>query len=102
LVRIDGVTSDISERKKTEKEMERSFSILEATIESTADGILLADFNGKIVRYNNKFVELWQIPAEILESRDDERAIGFVLNQLINPGEFISKIKELYIHQKEK
>ena len=58
LIRIDGVTSDISERKRAEKELEKSFSILEATIESTADGILVADFNGKIVRFNKKFVEL--------------------------------------------
>ncbi|MEO8765660.1 MAG: PAS domain S-box protein [Ginsengibacter sp.] len=101
LTRIDGVTSDISERKKAEKELERSFSILEATIESTADGILVVDFNGKIVRYNNKFVELWQIPQEILSSGDNERAIGFVLSQLTSAEEFISKINELNINLKE-
>ncbi|MEO6328994.1 MAG: ATP-binding protein [Ginsengibacter sp.] len=96
-----GFSIDISDRKKAEQELERSISILEATIESTADGILVADFNGKIVRFNNKFVELWRIPKEILSSRDDEKAIAFVLDQLVNPEEFISKVKELYIKKND-
>jgi PAS domain S-box-containing protein len=98
LVRIDGVTRDISERKQTESELERSFSILEATIESTADGILVGDLNGRIVRFNKMFVELWGIPQQILDFQDDEKAIAFVLDQLKNPDEFLSKIKELYDH----
>src|ERR1035437_369012 len=101
LIRIDGVASDISERKRTEKELEKSFSILEATIESTADGILVVDLNGKIVRFNKKFVELWRIPQEILDTQDDEKAITFVLDQLTNPEEFVSKIKELYVQHKD-
>ena len=62
LIRMDGVTNDITLRKVAEQELERSFSILEATIESTADGILVADFNNRIIKYNNKFLELWRIP----------------------------------------
>jgi PAS domain S-box-containing protein len=101
LIQINGVTSDISERKRAEKELEESVSVLEATIESTADGILVADFYGKIVRFNKKFADLWCIPQEILDSQDDQKAIAFVLDQLINPGEFVSKIKELYVKQKD-
>ncbi|MEO6456566.1 MAG: ATP-binding protein [Ginsengibacter sp.] len=96
-----GFSIDISDRKKAEKELERSISILEATIESTADGILVVDFNGRIVRFNKKFVELWRIPENILATHNDEKAIAFVLDQLINPGEFLSKVKELYIKKNE-
>ncbi|MES1198051.1 MAG: PAS domain S-box protein [Chitinophagaceae bacterium] len=96
LLRIDGVTHDISERKQAEKKLEESFSILEATIESTADGILVIDFEGKIIRFNKKFVELWRIPKEILDMRDDNTAIAYVSDQLANPEEFVSGIKELY------
>lgn len=101
LIQIDGIASDISERKRIKKQLEESVSILEATIESTADGILLTDFNGKITRFNKKFVELSRIPQEILDMQDDEKAIGFILDQLLNPEEFLSKVKELYVKQHE-
>jgi len=101
LIRINGVTSDVTGRKQAEKELEASFSLLEATIESTADGILVVDFNGKIVRFNKKFTELWRIPQQILNQQDDEKAIAFVLDQLTNPEEFLSKVKELYVNQKD-
>ena len=31
--------------------------------------------------------------------QDDEKAIGFILDQLTNPEEFLSKVKELYVKQ---
>src|SRR5258706_3577547 len=99
LIRIDGVANDITHRKNVEKELEQSVSILAATIESTADGILVADFDGKIVRYNKKFIDLTRIPQEIMDMHNDERAIGFILDQLTNPEEFLSKVKELYIQK---
>ena len=95
LIRLDGVTNDITDRKIAEKKLEESVSILEATIESTADGILVADLNGKIIRFNKKFVEQWHIPAEILQTQDDNKAINYVLDQLTDPEKFLSKLKEL-------
>lgn len=81
---------------RTDKELEKSLSILEATLESTADGILVTDNNGKIIRFNNKFAELWRIPEYILDTRDDNAALSFVLDQLIDPESFLSKVKSLY------
>ena len=73
-------------------------SLLLATLEATADGILVVDHTGKIVRFNERFVNLWRIPQSILESGDDERAIGYVLSQLSDPDSFIDKVRELYAH----
>jgi len=101
LIGLNGVTNDITDRKIAEKNLSESISILEATIESTADGILVADLNGKIIRFNKKFVELWQIPAEILETKDDNKAINYVLDQLADPEKFLSKLKELQSRPKE-
>jgi PAS domain-containing protein len=65
LIRMDGVTHDISERKYAESELEKSFSLLEATLESTTDGLLVVDLNGNMVRFNNKLLELWRIPGPV-------------------------------------
>ena len=51
-----------AERKRTEYALERSNSILRATLESTADGIMVADPIGRITIFNNKFLQMWQIP----------------------------------------
>ncbi|MDP3772921.1 MAG: PAS domain-containing protein [Gemmatimonadales bacterium] len=70
--------------------------MLTAALESTADGILVVDDPGKIAKFNRKFVEMWHIPEEIIASRDDERAIQFVLDQLKDPEGFLRKVRELY------
>jgi len=74
----------------------RALSLLESTMESTADGIMVADGIGGIVRSNAKFREMWRIPDEIVASRDDEAALKFVLNQLKDPDAFISTVRALY------
>lgn len=78
------------------QDLEKSLSLIHATLESTADGILAVNTEGKIVLFNKKFVSMWGIPDEIIASRDDGKAIGFVLNQLKDPEAFLKKVKELY------
>jgi signal transduction histidine kinase len=74
----------------------RSLSMLKATLESTADGILVVDTSGKVVGHNQKFLDLWRIPAELVAAKDDERLIAYVLHQLRDPGSFTRRVKELY------
>jgi PAS domain S-box-containing protein len=93
-----GTLLDISERKQAERELERSRSLLEATLDSTADGILVVDTQGKITQYNKKFADLWSIPEAILARRDDEQVLSFVLDQLSKPEDFIQKVRDLYTH----
>ena len=73
-------------------------SLLTATLESTADGILVVDNHGRIARMNRKFAELWRIPASVLELRDDAKALEFVLRQLSDPDAFLGKVHYLYDH----
>jgi len=75
---------------------ETALSLLNATLDSTADGILVVDNDGAISQYNSQFVEMWQLPDAIMARREDNTAIQFVLDQLVRPETFIAKVEELY------
>ena len=92
---------DITERKAVEEELDQSLSLLRATLESTADGILVVDSEGKIVSFNSKFLEMWRIPAPIIASREDDQALAFVMAQLKDPEGFVQKVKDLYEHSED-
>jgi PAS domain S-box-containing protein len=93
---IEGVMIDITERKNAEKSLEESFSNIEAILESTADGILVVDAVGNIMRFNKKFLKLWKIPEHIMDSMNENKALDFVLDQLKSPQKMRTKVKELY------
>lgn len=90
------LANDVTEKKIAEAKIEESLSLNKATLESTADGILVVDLKGVITSFNQKFVEMWNIPQDIINSRDDNKALSFVLSQLEEPERFIEKVKELY------
>jgi len=93
---LRGVIIDITERKRVEMELETSLSLIKATLESTADGLLVVDDQGKISQFNQKFIDLWRIPENIMSTHEDAKALDFVLDQLIYPEKFFAKVKELY------
>ncbi len=93
---VVGVAFDVTERKKAQAELERSVALLKATVDATADGILVVDANGKMVHFNRRFVEMWGIPEDVAESRDENRALAFVLGKLKDPAAFVKKVMTVY------
>ncbi|MGA2151073.1 MAG: ATP-binding protein, partial [Geobacteraceae bacterium] len=91
------VVRDITGRKRAGEDLKQSVSLLKATLEATADGILVVDSAGMIVDFNRRFTEMWQLPDNIIASRDDRRALAFVLDQLNDPKAFIDKVEDLYV-----
>ncbi len=90
------LTAEIRERQQTEIALRRSQSLLQATLDSTADGILVVDRQGKFVSHNRRFAEMWDIPDDVMKRGSDEEALQFVLGRLKNPDEFRAKVDELY------
>ena len=78
--------------------IELSLSLNQATLEATADGILVVNQNGEMRSFNQQFIDLWNIPESVLEFRSDDQLIKFVLDQLKYPDEFLAKIADIYLH----
>lgn len=97
IVGVICVARDRTERKKMEEALEQANSLLTSTIDSTADGILVVDHQGKVTIFNRKFLSLWRIPESLAARRDDEALLGHVLSQLRDPDGFIKKVKQLYL-----
>ncbi|HTJ76302.1 MAG TPA: PAS domain S-box protein [Acidimicrobiales bacterium] len=91
-----GQFQDITERKRDEKELQETLSLLAATLDATADGILVVDPAGTMTSFNHRFAEMWRLPASVLESRDDAAALAAVLAQVCDPDAFVAKVEELY------
>jgi PAS domain S-box-containing protein len=95
------IARDITERKKARQAQERGLSLMLATLESTADGILVVNSEGRIEAFNRLFARMWRLPDEVLASKDDARALECVLDQLSEPEKFIDKVSYLYCHPEE-
>jgi PAS domain S-box-containing protein len=101
LARMVGTCWDVTEAVATWQARERLLSLLEATIEATADGLLVIDRNAKVTIFNRQFVRMWQIPAEIAASRDDERLLACVTEQLEDAESFRRRVRDLYARPEE-
>ena len=78
------------------RKLRRLSAIVDATLESTAEGILLVDQRGKIGLFNRRFVEMWRIPESVVASRDDRLVRQAILGQLKAPEAFDRRVEELY------
>lgn len=95
-LRAVGILQDITDRKRAEEALGEVVSLLASALESTADGILVVNREGRNILHNRRFQELWRISDRILDSKNDDEALAFVLDQLKDPEGFLIKVRELY------
>ncbi|MBE0650414.1 MAG: PAS domain S-box protein [Bacteroidales bacterium] len=96
---LDSIASQVAnviERKRAEEELEKSFSLLTATLEATADGLVVVDKSKKITHYNSKFFEMWKVPLAILDKKDDAQLRAFLFSQLKNSDKFLKITDDIY------
>ena len=90
------LTAEMAGREHAERAQRAFETELRAILDSTADGILAVDDEGKILHTNQRFLELWRIPQALLADGDNQVLLDFVLDQLEAPDLFIAKVRSLY------
>jgi|GEM_PF-298575 len=93
-----GMLEDVTESRNADAELKFRNSLLQTQLETTIDGILFVDPEGRILSYNRRFLDMWGIPEDILKSRFDERALQFALEKVADSHEFLDRVQYLYDH----
>jgi two-component system, cell cycle sensor histidine kinase and response regulator CckA len=83
-------------RLQTEKQLQQAISLLNATLDATADGILVVSTEGKISSCNGRFLDMWSLDCNASVGHRDEDLLARALPQLQNSAEFLAKVRELY------
>jgi two-component system sensor histidine kinase/response regulator len=104
----EGFVEDITERKRaesdrqcSERQREEYLSLLQATLEATADGILVINLARNAPVYNQKFLQMWSVPLELLLPNRGEERLQFLAHQTHDPEQFIARVFELSFQSPE-
>jgi diguanylate cyclase (GGDEF)-like protein/PAS domain S-box-containing protein len=89
-------TVDMELLEERTAHLNRSLATLRAVIESAADGILVTDENGKVLCYNELYVDMWPIPRELMEAAKHPLLIQYCSNHLKKPQQFQLLTEEIY------
>jgi len=94
--RFVALARDVTSRRRIEEALRASEVQLGSILSSSLEGILAVDREGKVIRTNRRFAELWRIPRALLEGGDDEGLLRYVVSQLAEPAAFLQKVEALY------
>ncbi|MEA2435181.1 MAG: hypothetical protein QOG54_2638 [Actinomycetota bacterium] len=96
------LTASVAEKEKSRSEMKEGASLLQATLDSTTDGILVIDFEARITSFNRRFLEMWDIPDDHAAPGDLAEVFASFLDRLEDPEQvFASELALFEQHESE-
>ncbi len=98
---LSGIAQDITDRKRWEAELQSKTALLEAQANSTIDGILVVDDHSRRLLLNQRLIDLFRIPPEILDTEGDRRMLEYVVTLMKDPESFLARVQYLYQHPSE-
>jgi PAS domain S-box-containing protein len=96
--RVEGLcvlAMDVTERTRTTEALARTVSTLQATFDSTADGLLVVENGTKVAAWNRQFVDMWQLPEHLLEAGDDAQLLVLASTRTTDPEGFLARVREI-------
>ncbi len=85
----------VDDRSEVTREQEASDKLvaeLQATLESTGDGILVTDMSGRIRVFNRRFAQIWGMPEDLLLSRQDDAVFDWMRRNVVDPDAYQRRV----------
>ena len=98
---VCGIATDITARKRVEEQLRANVSLLQATLESTGDAILVVDTQGRVVQFNSHFAETWGIAEARLREQGERFYIPVDAGRLRDPAGFRGLLARLALHPED-
>ncbi len=78
------------------RELADALSVMKATLESTADGILVTDRDGRVTTFNQKFLEIWGLPQDTVAGGHHRELARRVAHLFSQPDAVFDRIDAVY------
>jgi len=98
----EGIVEDITGRRRSDDALRWKTALLEALVNTSSDGILIVDDNRRRLVTNQRIIDLWDVPGDILDDEDDAALLNHVVGLVSDPCKFLEKVTYLYEHPDEK
>jgi len=72
-----------------------SVELLRATLDASADGILVLERSGAVLHFNATFLHMWQLPESTVETTDPNRLLDAMCQQFARPAEARAGFEEI-------
>lgn len=92
---------EVAERKQIEDELSFRRSLLESQSEASMQAILVVDAEGSVVSFNSRFVEMWDVPPDVIAARSDETTLVHMAKKIEDPEAFRRRVSHLYANPEE-
>ncbi len=87
---------DRSSAQQAENAREELLAELQATLESTADGILVTDLNGRVRAFNRRFAQVWGIPEDLVQERNDSAVHEWMKKSVVDPDAYERRLAAMH------
>jgi len=78
------------------RELEHRIAILRATLDATADGILVADPDGRVLFCNDNYLRMMRLERQHTEGRLHGEIIRYISQQFEDPLAFLARVEAIY------
>ena len=92
----------ITERKNAEESMRFANVLLSTQMESSIDGILVVSDNGKVLSYNKRFLDMWDIPGRAAKNGIVLKVINMMADKVDDREKFLEKMENLCANKDER
>ena len=91
---MQGLYQDL--KRRTDSELQLSYAVLRATLESASEGILVVDAHRAVVAVNRRYAEMMRVPDHVIASRDHDRIVAESMKQLPDPVVVRARIEAIH------